>query len=317
MHDGITIHGTSVHLYARPSDTTQFELRCKSQEAARTAAERIRIARTTKHFEADTPLYAAMLTWAWWGTGHLDADDSWPKYRGAMAALCELTGGTTLAGADRDWYSRVHEAMVKRGWTESKLKTFATTFGSFATWTTSSTLMWDGPRPGGTHLRPIHTSYRAKARSAAPNPDTPRIRTRDCPGLDDAIAFGDTLGHLAADRWGPDYACWGHAPRIQFVTGARLMELPTLRARSFTASASPSSAWSSSTCTGAPTTRRWRRTTPRRSTVGASREGRASPSTRGVRRSTSTRSRTRTCGVGRSCRRRGGPTSTAHTCGRA
>lgn len=228
---GITVHGKSVHLYARPTDTTMFELPCRDQRTARIAANRIAQARMSKRFDANTPLYAAMLAWAWWGTGHLSASDSWPKYRGTMGKILLLTGGIELGAADHDWYSRLHQKCINDGWTLSTLESLATVFGAFATWCTKSRDTWDGPRPGGTGLQQIHRAFRAEARSAGK--DTHLIRTRDCPGLADAIAFGETLGQLAEDRWGPEYACWRHAPRLHFATGCRLMELPVLGAQAF------------------------------------------------------------------------------------
>lgn len=227
----ITVHGTSVHLYARPTDTTMFELKCTDQRAARIAADRIAVARMSKHLDPDTPLYAAMLTWAWWGTGHLDPKDSWPKYRGTMGKIFRLTGGIALGSADRDWYSRLHQAGLKDGWTLSNLESVATVFSAFATWCVGSRDIWDGPRPGGTGLQQIHTAFRAEARSTAA--DSPLLRTHHCPSLSDAIAFGETLGDIAVDRWGPDYDCWRHAPRLHFGTGTRLMELPVLADTSF------------------------------------------------------------------------------------
>lgn len=228
---GITVHGRSVHLYARPTDTTMFELPCLDQRAARVAADRIAQARTSKRFDASTPLYAAMLAWAWWGTGHLDPTDSWPKYRGTMRKTLLLTGGIELGAADRDWYSRLHQRCIKDGWTVSTLESLATVFGAFATWSTKSRDIWDGDRPGGSGLQQIHRAFRAEARTNAD--DAPLIRTHDCPGLADAIAFGHTLGEIAVERWGPDYACWSDAPRIHFATGCRLMALPVLRGASF------------------------------------------------------------------------------------
>lgn len=228
---GITVHGTSVCLYARPTDTTMFELACVDQAAARVAADRIAVARAAKQFDPTTPLYAVMLSWAWWGTGHLDPQDSWPKYRGTMGKILRLTGGVGLGAADRDWYSRVHEKCIKDGWTVSNLESLATVFSSFATWCVGSRDRWDGPRPGGTGLQQIHSAFRAEARTA--DPDTPLIRKSHCPNVEQADAFGDVLGEFAVERWGEEYACWRDAPRLHVVTGARLMELPVLRDTSF------------------------------------------------------------------------------------
>lgn len=81
---GIIVHGHRICLYARPTGHVLFELRCRDQRAARVTQAQAARTRQSKQLAANTPLYEAMLTWAWWGTGHLDPTDSWPKYRGTM-----------------------------------------------------------------------------------------------------------------------------------------------------------------------------------------------------------------------------------------
>ena len=231
-HRRTTIHDRTVSLYARPDDKHPIEVRCADRHAARRAAERIERTRDSKRLEPDTPLYAAFAAWAWWGTGHLDPTDSWPKYRSRMRTILTLTGGTTMAAADRDWYGRLHQECVNRGWTESQLKSLATVISAFATWCVDTPGRWSGPRPSGGSHSQLHRHYRALARTQHGSATT-KIRPEHCPNISDADAFGAVLGEHAANRWGPEYACWSHAPRLQIVTGCRLMELPVLRADSF------------------------------------------------------------------------------------
>src|SRR5690606_37395645 len=66
----------------------------------------------------------------------------------STGARCEPCGGdrrAPMGGADRDWYSRLHQLCVEDGWTVSKLETLATVVGAFAAWCTSSRAVWTVP----------------------------------------------------------------------------------------------------------------------------------------------------------------------------
>lgn len=231
----ITVHGEEITLYARERDSTTITIRVGS--GARSMATLISHARLTRSITTDMPLLVVMLVWAWNGTGTLQ-DDSWEKYRSNLPRILRTTGATLLENADHDWYVRFHAALLEPsehdplGATCSTLEAIATVVGSCATWVLENS-GYDGPRIAGEgSLRNVHRRFRSLAR-AAHKTTSPKIRATHCPSLEEILAFGVTLGELAARRWGEEYRCWQHAPLMQFVTGARLMELPVLTVESF------------------------------------------------------------------------------------
>jgi len=231
----ITVHGDEITLYARECDRTTITIRVGP--AARAIAKVIGDARVTRSITGDMPLLVVMLVWAWNGTGTLE-DDSWDKYRSNLPRILRTTGATLLRDADHDWYVRFHEALLKPsdldplGATCSILEAIATVIGSCASWVHEQS-GYQGPRLAGSgSLRRVHRKFRGLAR-AAHGTTASKIRVAHCPSLEEINSFGITLGELAARRWGEEYRCWQHAPLIQFVTGARQMELPVLTVDSF------------------------------------------------------------------------------------
>jgi hypothetical protein len=226
----ITVHGTTVTLYLSPRDPNTTTITALKPAHARRIADTIRSARASGHVTVDSPLYAGLALWAWTGTTAL-AEDSWGKYRPLVARAIQEVGGTTLGSADKAWYQRYHALLDQAAVTHTHLVTIETMLGSFATWCDDSNA-YVGPRPTGTGHRNLHLDYRGRAR-ARRDEQRPPIELRDCPTWDYALGFGEILAEVAVERWGPEYACWRHAPTVQFLTGCRFAELPVLADTNF------------------------------------------------------------------------------------
>ncbi len=226
----IAVHGTTVTLYLSPRDRHPTEITTKKPALARRIADTIRAVRAEGKLDERSPLYAALALWAWTGTTAL-SEDSWGKYRPLVVRAIQEVGSTAPGSADKPWYQRYHALLDETAITHTHLATMETVLGSFASWCVDSHA-YDGPRPTGKGHRGLHLDYRARARARNDDPDTP-IELRDCPTWDYAIAFGEILGECAVERWGPEYACWRHAPTVQFLTGCRFAELPVLADTNF------------------------------------------------------------------------------------
>lgn len=226
----VTVHGNVVSFYMSPRDKAPVEIKAPNNKQARYAAKDIRAARSGQQIDGETRLYAAIALWAWVGTSDLE-DSSWASYRPAALRICQKSGSRLLGKADKAWYKRWHEHLDEQQALISHVQMSETVLGSFATWCVESN-SYDGPRPTGTNHRKLHTKYRELARKRS-GLHGKRIKLTACPTLAEALRFGQVLGECAVKRWGPEYACWEHAPLIQFSIGCRFGELPVLTAENF------------------------------------------------------------------------------------
>lgn len=222
--------GRHIWWFPHPTARRRIEWEVSDAPAARWRASIIeRIVAGEHEPDEDSPLWTVMVAWMFYDAPRL-SPGSFPSYAGDIKTIDKAIGRTPLSAChDHVVYQQLFTALDQAGASESKRRCVARTLGSICTWA-QGTKWWphrhDMFGHGAARGKIKRSAFRAGAEADAKAGRTsPPIEAKDCPSVEETLAFCQTLRDVCTDRWGPNAGYLAGYPITQYVTGGRYLEV--------------------------------------------------------------------------------------------